>query len=374
MLAGTTTLLVILSLWAAGTTTAAGPGWSIQPTPNPPFSDSNGLSSVSCSDAADCAAFGSGNAMGFPGVFAEVLSGGGWTNQPIGGFNSNGVDAFGIDCPGANVCYAVGDAAYVVPGITSPSPLLLRFDGSNWNTLNVPGIGNKWASLHGISCGSETDCLAVGEVKGKPLVESLSGTKWHRVAAPQVRHALLYAVSCTDLDQCMVVGSVKQSPRLGVAELWNGQSWKRERTPKLAHGHRGVLADVSCTAPDACVAVGAYRGSAGSQPLAERWNGRRWSLLSTASDAQGPSPDVGNYFSSVSCAAANACEAVGYDLPHNDALAEAWDGTSWTWQTLPGGRYSLSGVSCVSAVQCEAVGSGPGGTLALEYSVTMPVA
>lgn len=366
--------MVILSVWAVGSA-AADPTWSVQSTPNLPLSDSNALTAVSCADTTTCVAFGSGDSEGFPVVFADVFSSGSWTNQPIGGFHSNGVDAYGIDCPGTNVCYAVGDAQYVVPGIPSPSPVLLSFDGSNWDTPDVPGIGNGWSALHGISCSSKSDCLAVGEVRHNPLVERLRGTRWRRIAAPKVRHALLYEVSCSDPDRCMVVGSIKKTARLGLAEFWNGRRWKRERTPKVARAHGGVLVDVSCTAPNACVAVGSYKGSAGSLPLAERWNGRRWSLLSTASDAQGPNTHRGNSFSSVSCTAADACEAVGYDFAHKDALAEAWDGTGWTWQTLPRGSYSLSGVSCVNSAlgsslpfQCTAVGSQGSGTFAMTSS------
>ncbi len=363
MLLRAMTLMVALSLSAAGLATAD-PTWNIQSTPLTPLSESSALGAVSCANTITCVAFGTAEGEGSPIDFAEVFSAGSWTNQPINDFNSNGVDAYGIDCPAANVCYAVGDAQYAEPDIPSPSPELLRLDGGNWDTLNVPGIGNNSAGLHGISCGSETGCLAVGEVGDKPLVESLRGARWRRIAAPKLRHAVLYDVSCSGLRLCMVVGSIRNNARLGLAEFWNGPHWKRERTPKVAHAHGGVLVDVSCTAPNACVAVGSYKGSAGSRPLAERWNGRRWRLLRTASDAQGPSTDNGDYFSSVSCTAANACEAVGYDLPHNDALAEAWDGTRWRWQALPTGSYSLSGVSCVTSAvgsspsfQCTAVGS-----------------
>ena len=61
--------------------------------------------------------------------------------------------------------------------------------------------------------------------------------------------------------------------------------------------------------------------------------------------------------------------AVGsYLSPHNVrvALAEHWNGTSWTIDTVPtpSGFDDLSGVACASATSCIAVGSAGAATLA----------
>jgi hypothetical protein len=80
-------------------------------------------------------------------------------------------------------------------------------------------------------------------------------------------------------------------------------------------------------------------------------------------------------FSSVSCASATTCTAVGTAL--GDApLAEGWDGTSWKIEPTPtptGSTYStLDGVSCTAATACLAVGfyhdSGTGSALPLAES------
>ena len=43
-----------------------------------------------------------------------------------------------------------------------------------------------------------------------------------------------------------------------LAEVWNGTSWTISNPSLPAGGSDGLLNGVSCTAADACVAVGAY--------------------------------------------------------------------------------------------------------------------
>src|ERR1035437_9708527 len=134
-------------------------------------------------------------------------------------------------------------------------------------------------------------------------------------------------------------------------------------SPNVSVPLTATLSAVSCASPSMCVAVGSYLDSnsnpAGS--LAELWNGSSWSLLTTAQQTRtaewnGSSwsvqggqaagktyPELG----SVSCAAANDCEAVG-------AGAEGWNGTTWSAQNLPGA--GLKGVSCPSTASCIGVG------------------
>lgn len=72
----------------------------------------------------------------------------------------------------------------------------------------------------------------------------------------------------------------------------------------------------------------------------------------------------------VSCASTAACTAVGSSGV--GALAERWDGVSWSIQTLPtftGYRTAyLTGVSCPSTKVCIAVGYGRRGPLAERWN------
>jgi hypothetical protein len=92
--------------------------------------------------------------------------------------------------------------------------------------------------------------------------------------------------------------------------------------------------------------------------LAERWNGRKWSIQPTPGSASAA-------LSSISCTSGAECIAVGsyaisIFLPQIATYAEEWNGAKWSVQTTPNRTGSLlnflSGVSCPAARTCFAVG------------------
>jgi len=88
------------------------------------------------------------------------------------------------------------------------------------------------------------------------------------------------------------------------------------------------------------------------QALAEEWNGASWSVKKT------PSLKAGGSLNGVSCTSASACTAVGFD-GNGESLAERWNGTAWSIQATPnvnGQPTGLRGVSCTSATLCTATG------------------
>ena len=68
----------------------------------------------------------------------------------------------------------------------------------------------------------------------------------------------------------------------------------------------GDLGAVSCVSAKSCRAVGSYSVGGPDRTLAESWNGRVWSLTSSASPASNF-----NEFDGVSCTGATNCTAVG---------------------------------------------------------------
>src|ERR1700733_1104256 len=74
------------------------------------------------------------------------------------------------------------------------------------------------------------------------------------------------------------------------------------------------LTDVACASPNACTAVGGVTSNPNT-PMAERWNGRSWSLQNMPVPASGSTGDqlipVYGVLSSVSCPSPNTCFAVG---------------------------------------------------------------
>jgi hypothetical protein len=152
-------------------------------------------------------------------------------------------------------------------------------------------------------------------------------------------------------------GSVCAGPGGAVAERWNGRRWSREATAAVPGGLTTAFNGVSCASAGACTAVGTYLQSTTYAPLAEGWNGTRWSVEPTPFDAHAGE----NVLDGVSCSSARACTAVG-GLPNpGTTLIQRWDGKTWTVQPSPNPPATvmndLASVSCISAVKCVAVGA-----------------
>jgi hypothetical protein len=138
------------------------------------------------------------------------------------------------------------------------------------------------------------------------------------------------------------------------------------------------LSSVSCTAATACTAVGAYFDDATAQevPLAERWNGTRW----TRERVPLPAGETSAALTGVSCASATVCSAVGdagtTDYNLTVAFGVSWNASGWRTQamTFPAGASTtwLTSVSCPAAGTCTAFGgsSGAPGRLLAERLTT----
>jgi hypothetical protein len=233
----------------------------------------------------------------------------------------------------------------------------------------------------GVSCASETSCTAVGTAVGNTsLAEGWGGTKWTIEPTPapsDATYSTLASVSCVILTKCLAVGSYYgSSGELPLAELWNGSSWTIRPPPSPPEASYSVLSYVQCASTEECMAVGSYYSTTTSQtvPLAELWDGSAWTIQSVPL----PSGAESGALTGVSCPAEATCSSVGaYSTPGTGQtpLAEAWDGTNWTIQStaIPAGSSSsaLHAVWCESAKSCSAVGinaSSSGGSLTLAES------
>jgi hypothetical protein len=190
-----------------------------------------------------------------------------------------------------------------------------------------------------------------------------SGT-WRIISSPNGSTAGsvkndLTGVSCISTTWCQAVGTY--GPNLGggpgdkpLAELWNGTKWSLE----TIHGSGTMgssLAAVSCVSTTACMAVGSYTTSTDYRNLIESWNGTMWSVV--------PSPDLAsgdNQITGVSCISASSCTAVGYyDSNNVGSFVESWNGSKWSIVTPSSPTATgdlLYGVSCISTSSCTAVG------------------
>ena len=246
--------------------------------------------------------------------------------------------------------------------------------GAGWSITPSPNPKVPTGQLFWESCTAASSCMAVGTyVKASgvtvTLAEHWDGSTWRIEPTPNPRGAVvssLFGVSCTGSSACTAVGN--SAGRAGssqpLAERWDGTRWTIQPTPNPSQSG-GFLNGVACPSLSACTAV----GSSNAGTLAERWDGTAWRIQPTPNPPQGA-----GFLSGVACPSASACTAVGASnafTPSARTLAERWDGTSWRIQPTPNppqGGGNLNGVACPSASACTAVGASNAGTLAERWN------
>lgn len=208
--------------------------------------------------------------------------------------------------------------------------------------------------------------VSAAAIGGSAVVpaEVAAPTTWAASTALTGVNRPLNAVSCPSAGFCAAVGHMASVSDPLVAETWNGVRWKLTPVNLPAHARGGLLLGVSCTSASDCWATGTDISSGDIVPLAEHWNGTRWSPTALSQ----PKGTEDSTLQAVSCASASRCVAVGstvvglvgYDL---QPLAAYWNGKRWTdaqLSTSAGGE--LNGVSCPSATDCLAAGVSFAGT------------
>jgi len=254
--------------------------------------------------------------------------------------------------------------------------------GSGWAKVPSPNPLAPTGQLFWVSCPGVSMCMAVGTYVdrsgvGVSLAERWDGARWSQLPMPNPAGAAVstpLGVSCTSSSACIAVGAYLDSSGTNhaLAEQWDGTTWTLQSIPDPPGAQGPFLNAVSCSSASACTAVGTFLDSSGNgETLAERWNGASWAVQSTPN----PSGAQGSGFSGVSCTSSAACTAVGGSSL--GTLAERWDGTAWSIQSTPspGPSPNLTSVSCTSSKACTAVGttaspSAGGVTLAEQWDGT----
>ncbi len=132
-----------------------------------------------------------------------------------------------------------------------------------------------------------------------------------------------------------------------------GSAWSLQSTALPSVSQGSLFAD-ACSSPTSCIAVGTFEDGSGTQvALAEKWNGTTWSVQSAPSPAGATDSELHG----ISCSSATSCIAVGFSGAQ--ALAEQWNGTTWAIlpTPTPAGGSALEGVSCSAPGDCTAVGT-----------------
>jgi hypothetical protein len=352
--------VVCAALWSAAPASAS-TAWRVQQVPAPASSAAQ-LQAVSCPAPGICFAVGYSVVTGTftESTLAERWSGGQWAIQPTPSPGTGGIAQLtGISCLSATDCTAVG---IISTQTASNSTLAEHWDGTSWTVVPSPDpAGTTVTDFTGVSCASATSCTATGvyDTSGNrphelPLAEHWDGTTWTVTHVPLpagiTAGNLDGGVSCPSAIYCIAVGIIATPNQFSntqpLAERWNGTKWTVQATPTPAGAYNPFLSGVSCSAPAHCTAVGGYLASGSTDSsLVERRDSTAWTIQADAASGG---------LTGVSCTSSTSCTAVG-------GAAEHWNGTSWTNQPLPNPHhttrgFAVSGVSCVSAVTCTAVG------------------
>jgi hypothetical protein len=215
-----------------------------------------------------------------------------------------------VSCVSASWCAAVG---YDAPG-TEEQDIADVWSSGGWTSQNVPSPSSI-SQLTGVSCPAVTACTAVGGQGTSDgaygIAVGLTGSAWSVEDTASPVNSTLSSVSCTP-SACTAVGYYSaQSPLVSqftLAEQLTDGTWTMQPTPNPGGDVTNDLNSVSCTAADACTAVGGYSLTepALDHTLAETWNGSVWSDQATVNQPGAPV----SLLNAVSCVA-SACQAAG---------------------------------------------------------------
>lgn len=215
--------------------------------------------------------------------------------------------------------------------------------------------------------------LAASASWGSATPASRAKTRWRATVATLPANAAtgesqavsITSISCASRGNCTAVGSYADNAdhREGLLLTEKAGRWRRGveavLPPDAASNPYVTLTSVSCPSPGNCTAVGGYD----SAPDAGRWGllltekSGHWQagVASTLPADAGPHPSV--WLSSVSCATAGNCTAVGWDGGHGVGLLLTQKAGHWAQGVDYGdGAAGLRSVSCSSDGRCSAVG------------------
>lgn len=355
--------LLVVSAQSIASASAAPAGknrasWTVQKSPNP--SGNGDFHGVDCTGAKACTAVGSyyNQAANAQLPLAASWNGRAWRRQPIPAPAQTSYGHLnGVSCPKRTFCIAVGsDVLTTKRWIT----LAEVWRGRRWEITPAPPLESpKDDTLEAVSCSSPANCMAAGSTGDQALIEHWNGARW--TIQPAARpdgstSSLLYGVSCVTRKWCMAAGYYN----IGVAftEVWAGKRWSI-RPAEQVPDNDSQFTGVSCTSRVSCTAAGIYGNLAGlDYPLAERWNGKVW----TIQPVPHPEGQLDSFLIDVACSTARACTATGRYFTETGpsyTFAESWNGKTWVLQPTVNPSETinaLDGLACTSANACTAVG------------------
>jgi hypothetical protein len=231
---------------------------------------------------------------------------------------------------------------------------------ARWQLVKLPrSIARTWL-VNSVSCPTARFCMLVGSDQAGAAAATLIGSVWH-VLRPVERDRSgvasdFMSVSCPSTTDCIAVGVTPPTSGDGnlrpLAEHWNGIRWSLQASaPLRPRAWAQSFPSVSCPSATTCMAaakIGSAAAGTGADGAAEIWHpaARRWHNTGLRR---------ANWLMGVSCVSDVHCVAISYDAIYT------WQQNRWARQRVPGLRANApSAISCASLARCVVIaGSDP---------------
>jgi hypothetical protein len=195
------------------------------------------------------------------------------------------------------------------------------------------------------------------------LVHNSAAFTWREVPEPIVGASSIFSIAALSDRDVWTVGAYYNSGYLSLTEHWDGMAWSVVPSPNIS-GKQNFLLSLTTVSPRDVWACGDAVLHDVEQTFIEHWDGGQWSVVPSPNS----SPDVPNYLWAMDAVAANDIWAVGQAGVGAQAvaLAEHWDGASWTIvPTPPVVSPQLFGVHGITGQDVWAVGVSDNSTLTM---------
>jgi len=312
-----------------------GTTWTTVPSPNP--GTNSGLSAISCASDTACLAMGdTGNDGDTP--FGERWDGNRWSvvASPI----PSGVELAlpeSVSCTSATRCMVVGFTYSQLDGVVRT--FAERWDGAKLSIVPTPN-GPGGGSLSSVACFTAKRCIAVGSTSPTALTRTAMAAQWDGAhwsvvkvpSPPGGKRSSFGGVSCASETMCMATGTWARSndqlaATMTLTERWNGKAWSYVASPKPVGAGRAGFGGVSCPSATSCMAVGTFVSTPHHtltvKGFAELWNGRSWAISPLPNPAGADDADI----AAIECPSVLNCVAVGGNFTGTqtgDTLAEVY--------------------------------------------------
>lgn len=237
-----------------------------------------------------------------------------------------------------------------------------RWDGSAWQTVQVPDIGR----LTGVAAISSEDVWVIGST-----ILHWDGASWSIVDSPRPPSSSFASISASGPNDVWIAGT-RAGRMLGAhtrgtatfVEHWDGRFWSIVPTPNPSDRHDFLKGIVALSPNDAWAAGYSELRSDHDYTLTLHWDGTAWTAV--------PSPNRGNLnvLWGVGTDGAGGVWAVGHyrNEHHLTALVLRWDGSSWHFVSPAGDAlWSPTLVGGTAADDVWVVGSEPTSDLAIAH-------